>query len=436
MDLQTCLRAFADLGVTRAYVKHLAPNDNSKNQIFLGRDFSALNIIPIGKITAVASGKGGRQVFRAPVKLFWLNNEGAATPAPKAQIILYPQYPEVRLSGFLRGCRTAPSGLLRARLSGRVLLLGVTSSRTVIAHAAAANSRLARDAPPPPSRGEGVLVPIGLRKAAGPPDDRALLLQEFRRIHAAGWIESKRLDSAGNVLPCHSRNCGGFTLEAELGIRPNSDAEPDFAGWEVKQITVASFDRPTGAITLMTPEPDDGFYRRKGVEAFIRTFGYDDRRGRADRLNFGGVHISNKRCALTGLTLELQGFDPASGKIMQPDGGVCLISVDGVVAAKWHYSKLMKHWNRKHARAAYAMSMLRRSPSQQYAFGPEIRLGQGTDFLRFLSALADGTVYYDPGIKLEGASSASPQIKRRSQFRIHATNLSHLYRDFEIVRLD
>jgi hypothetical protein len=31
-----------------------------------------------------------------------------------------------------------------------------------------------------------------------------------------------------------SSNCGGYTLEAELGATPNGYSEPDFMGWEIK----------------------------------------------------------------------------------------------------------------------------------------------------------------------------------------------------------
>jgi hypothetical protein len=48
----------------------------------------------------------------------------------------------------------------------------------------------------------------------------------------------------------------------------------------------------------MTPEPDAGFYKDKGAEAFIRKFGYPDHSGKKDRLNFGGIHYIKKRIQL------------------------------------------------------------------------------------------------------------------------------------------
>ena len=59
-------------------------------------------------------------------------------------------------------------------------------------------------------------------------------------------------------------------------------------------------------------------------------------------------------------------------------------------------------------------------------------MGERTDPLRLLSALASGKVYYDPGIKLEDATTR-PRVKRRSQFRIASKNLGELYESFKII---
>ena len=40
----------ASHGAVRFYAKRLAPNDNSKNQVYLGGGFGALNVIPHGEI--------------------------------------------------------------------------------------------------------------------------------------------------------------------------------------------------------------------------------------------------------------------------------------------------------------------------------------------------------------------------------------------------
>jgi hypothetical protein len=69
-----------------------------------------------------------------------------------------------------------------------------------------------------------------------------------------------------------------------------------------------------------------------GLESFIREFGYPDKMGGVDRLNFGGVHKVGERHAITGLTLTLVGFDPTDGKILTKSAGISLLTDDGIEA--------------------------------------------------------------------------------------------------------
>src|SRR5258706_12173126 len=108
----------------------------------------------------------------------------------------------------------------------------------------------------------------------------------MRMIHEMGWLESERRCKDDTMAPCKGTNCGGYTLEAHLGIIPNGRAEPDFEGWEIKGCSVGDFSRqPAGPLTLMTPEPTGGLYKDHGAEAFVRRFGYPDQSGIADRWN-------------------------------------------------------------------------------------------------------------------------------------------------------
>jgi hypothetical protein len=244
------------------------------------------------------------------------------------------------------------------------------------------------------------------------------------------------LDTHGATLPCRSSNCGGYTLEAQLGITPNGYAEPDYLGWEVKQHGVRNLDKPHGGgpITLMSHEPTAGLYRKMGVEYFIREFGYADRMGRPDRLNFGGVYKSGQRTEITGLTMILDGYDQANNKIEDSTGGIKLVDDSGREAAIWLFTDMMTHWNRKHAKAVYIPSLSRKNP-QQYHYGETVDLGEGTDFLRFLQAMASGMVYYNPGIKLENASQPKVKIKRRIQFKVKPANLHCLYHTMSEVNI-
>src|ERR1019366_9927567 len=129
-------------------------------------------------------------------------------------------------------------------------------------------------------------------------------------------------------------------------------------------------------------------------EAFVRKYGYPDKHGRPDRLNFGGVHILGVPNASTGLTLQFLGYDAGRNRIIDPGGGFTLADTAGNEAATWHFAGLIEHWNRKHAKAVYVPYLARDVPVQQYAYGGTVRLGEETDFLRFLKAMADGKVYY------------------------------------------
>ncbi len=206
-------------------------------------------------------------------------------------------------------------------------------------------------------------------------------------------------------------------------------------GWEVKQHNVAGFNSlDSSVITLLTPEPNGGYYGTHGIEAFVRRFGYADRTGRPDRLNFGGVHRVNKCHPYAHLTMQLHGYDPATGKFL-PAGSIALVDNAGEVAASWGFPGLITHWTQKHKKAVYVPSQCRKEPRRQYAFGPRVRLAMRTDFLRLLRALAAGAVYYDPGIKVEQASAAKPSHKGRSQFRVVSRNIPTRYETVELVEV-
>ena len=76
-----------------------------------------------------------------------------------------------------------------------------------------------------------------------------------------------------------------------------------------------------------------------------------------------------------------------------------------------------------------------RTPPPEYSYGAKILLCEGTDFSLFLRAVSAGQIYYDPGIKIEGVSSANPKIKRRSQFRISHNHLVSVYYGSETIDL-
>lgn len=431
-----------ELGGAEVLVKHLAPNDNSKNQIYLAGDISSLGLLPTGEVefnqgTSTKPGAEKRgPIFRAAVDLWWVLEGGELQQAPNAKLILYPQYSEVRLSGFLLGCRGAPSELFdinkRGRERGRILLLCPLFDKRVIATVYEAESPEARALREVAGEPYGVLRRFDLAASETGSSER-ILLRELRRIHELGWVEPVYLGRDGGFRPCKGPNCGGVTLESHLGITANGYAEPDFHGWEIKQHSVGSWAKPSsGRITLMTPEPNGGAYVEKGARYFVETWGYEDQLGREDRLNFGGIYRAgaapNER---TGLRLVLAGYDEASGRF-QGDGAVMLMDAGDRIAASWSFAKLIDHWKRKHAKAAFVPSIMRKEPSVQYQYGSKVALAEGGRFSLLLCAFAYGSVYYDPGIKLEGSGQGA-KLKRRSQFRIDSRLLKSLYETYRNV---
>ncbi|WP_337244691.1 MvaI/BcnI family restriction endonuclease [Luteimonas sp. gir] len=441
LELSTVFEMLRDNGVTEAVYKVLPRNANSKNQVYLGTDLSQLGKLPSGEVTAhlSVSEKSGKQeaVFRAPLEFYWLNAEGLPQLAPNAQLIFYPQYPEVRFSGFLRGCRTAPSSLWvkekRGQEPDRILVLGIGDDRKIIALTLPPESPAAREIratePHDPYGALYVLRMPGEAHIDGFRD----LMRELCRIHRLLWVPSTRLDPSGALVPCSGSNCNGNTLESLLGIRSNGYSLPDFRGWEVKARQVTNVDSPgASTVTLFTPEPTGGVYMADGLATFLKRYGYPDTKGREDRLNFGGLHRSGRAPhSRTGLRLVVSGY--VSPKKFAPDGSVQLIDAHDHVAASWSFAKLMDHWKVKHAAAAFVPVQKKNEPEQQYRFGRQVLLGEGAEFGLLLDAMYSGKVYYDPGIKLEGVNTDSPKPKKRSQFRVASRNLPSLYESSRLV---
>ena len=450
LSVDALLSIFKDLGCTKVLFKRLAPNDNSKNQPYFGSHLTDLAFLPIGNVESSDSSSKKKPAkkrgpkFTASFPFSWIDADGSIYPAPNTKLIYYPQYPEVRLSGFLQGCKIDSDGWMdpqkRGRMEGRTLILGISySNQTTFGFFAAPEARVSAGIGKLPSSAltnifEAIWDGQKFEEQRAP---RELLLDALAGIHCKGWICSKRMNSAGIAVPYAAQNGGGYTLEAELGIIPNGSAQPDYLGWEVKQFQVANFVNAFKGkpLTLMTPEPTGGYYVEQGVSKFIRKYGARSKKI-ADRYDFTGRHFAAKVCSTTSLSLTLRGFDNDSQKISDSDGAICLMDSKGNTAACWNFSKIIEHWNRKHANAVYVPSMKNKvSPPVRYKYSNLIRLYTSTNINLFLQSIVSGFAYYDPGIKLENAST-KPKTKRRSQFRVQAKNLDKLYINREDVDLE
>jgi hypothetical protein len=446
--LNKVLSIMASLGVTKTYIKKLAPNDNSKNQPYFGGHLTDLAFIPSGELIPSQSTSGKtkdpkRQIkYTTNLNFTWFDADGATYDAPNAKLIYYPQYPEVRFSGFLQGSRAKAGEWMdpykQGRSEGRWLILGVHPDEKAFGYLVTPECNLARELENTTLQDIGSVfgqVDMAMPSATKKQSSREALIAKLREIHEMGWVSSRRLTAEMEVIEYKALNGGGYTLEALLGISPNGFAEPDYLGWEVKQFGVKKLPRigakPT---TLMTPEPDGGFYKDVGVIEFVHRYGYADVSGIADRYNFGGKHLVGKLQDRTNLTLSLLGYNANEGKIEDAAGKIALLDVDENITASWSFAKLMDHWKRKHSQAVYIPSLKRKEAGEyQYHYGKDIELGTGTNIEMMLQRMHDGFVFYDPGIKVEHASSDKPKTKRRNQFRINHKQLEQLYQKFEFT---
>lgn len=432
MSLQAEVQRLGVAGALRIYGKALAANDNSKNQVYFGSSLASLNLIPAREV--LPPDPENPEILKAPLDWYWLTESGAVANAPNAQLILYPDYPEVRLSGFLLGCKVPPSKLMASRLEGRVLLIGIRADDSIIGHALAPASVAAKEFIHSEGRlpHHGVFAELPLQRGrTGVEAGFVVLAERLAEIHRRGWIRSWRMGAQGERLDCEAPQCGGYTLEAELGVRPNGRSEPDFLGWELKHFAVNALTKPmpeSKVLTLMTPEPTGGLYR-DDFDKFLADYGYADRsgrEGREGRRNFGGVHkCGDTPHHLTGLSLVLEGYDRLS---RTPIASGCLALVDerGTRAATWSFAHLMEKWSRKHDSTVYVPGEMRTEPDKDYRYGSTIAVGRGTDFIRFLDGLAAGKVYLDPGVK----QAVGEKLKKRNQFRARFGDLDGLYAAF------
>ena len=426
-DIAGLMKRFTELGAVRAFCKPLAENDNSKQQIYLGSNLEVVQMFPFQEVEATEKGKDS--TYKAKLEFYWIGKEFSERAAG-AQLILYPQYPEVRLSGFLRGCTQAPSESLRPipkesrRFNngpdGRVLFFGITRKGETLAYLSNADDALAQEFRNKQAQGQYTQESVFFNLPLLGRDSKIILLEKLAEIRNGGWQPSIKLNKGGEAVPYKALNGGGYTLEALLGIIPNGRSEPDFMGWEMKAYS-------GNRITLMTPEPKGGMYGETGAKSFVRQFGAPTKN---DTLYFTGTHRINNRNDKTGLTLSVRGFDPAHKLIEDVGGAVELLTDTGRCAAAWSFGDLMVEWNRKHAQAAYVPYEREKANAPAYRYFSPALLGEGTDFSRYLAAMCAGLVIFDPGSKVMNASSPKSTVKARSQFRMSVQHLAELYQKF------
>lgn len=297
------------------------------------------------------------------------------------------------------------------------MILGTTKDRRTLAYLAPSNSAIANELLVNLTRAPTAGLFLEITLPVGSNQNQLDVLAALRLIHAGGFHPSQKIGSDGIARPYAARNGGGYTLEALLGIPPNSKAEPDYLGWEIKSFSSSN------RVTLMTPEPDGGFYRKYGAKAFVERYGHDVKNG---GMYFTGVHRVGIPCLATGMTMHVDGFDAVTRKLRDVGGAVWLMDAAGNEAASWAFADLLTHWNLKHAFAAYIPYTAQPAPLV-YRYDTPILMGEHTDFGKYLFALCSGAVVFDPGTKVIDARTSQSKVKARSQFRVNIRDLGLLY---------
>ncbi len=437
-ELEALFRAH---GVGTVYVKHLAANqDNDKNQIYLGKGLDGVLNLFQATITARSGSEStlkrksalGKAKLEAALRFAWATPGGLLLAAPHTKIIDYFQYPEIRLSGFLKDCRGCPDSLRRKNQDGygkRILLMGARADGLVVGYILTAkdDSLVASFPELPQHAAAPILRVLVVGKAGRSPLD--LLRTRLKEVADAGWHASVILRPGKPAPePFSGAQGAGYTLEALLGVCANAAKAPDAFGFEIKSYG-------SSRISLMTPTPDGGFQGDHSFREFMFRYG---RPGDADdgSRRFTGMHREGLICPRTGLLLEVRGYDKISDKFGEPtDVAVVLVNPNTAdLAASWSLERLANCWNAKHASAAYIRYDDRMAGAgREYSYDRTILVGQGTDVWRLLRAIQRGLVFYDPADTIYATGKA----KVRSQWRVNAATLGEtmktLYADTQKI---
>jgi hypothetical protein len=445
-SLSQLRRAFNRLGCHYLFVKKLAPRqDNEKNQIFLGSDESLLNQWPGSLQARSASASRLKRRSKPHVRklelllnLVWVWPDEQLALAPHARLINYFQYPEIRLSGFMRDCEQPPEALRRCRLrhfGTRYLVVGFAGKTT---YATVVESKTFRDHHALGrlcDRSMTVLTHLTMMRGRRG-EGRTRLIGEVKSLSGT-WQRSVSLGPKDrHPVPWNGPQGPGYTLEALLGIPRNSDRATDKFDHEIKAVT-------GGRVTIITTEPDSGYRVRPGFREFMRRYGRPGRRGDGSR-RFGGTFCAPVKHSKRGVCLRVKGWDLATAK-PSGDRPVSIQLWDTrrrQIVASWSLEKLALSWIKKHANAIYVQCTKRKSVSRatgsEYRYGPQAIVCSKTDVFRFIDTVARGIIFFDPADVVRKDGSCT----RRSQWRVTggsiprlAMQLGSLYQRVEVTTL-
>lgn len=413
-------------GARDAIIKSLTKNHNDKNQVYSGSDFQPLHPyfdFSFNERTQSVSEKHngkhlGTSVLEAVFQNFsWINQRGSAIPARNVKMIIYPQYPEARLSGFQTVENTTPTSMTVEFTKAnpnvkRYLVLGRKGNGSALGMMLVApNAHLTEQIQ-------------GLGNAPKSRVWKFLDLSEGSTEKLKGRLSEAvgknllgcRFDKDGDTIPFNGTQVCGYTLEHACGILPNSDKNGDFEGIELKAHTQKK-------VTLFTPEPDLGLYH-EDFTSFMTRYGYQDSKG---NYRLTGIHRAGELCQKSGLTLIVKNYDKSASLASQADKDIHVgLYRNEELAAGWSLERLLNCWGAKHNEVVYVPASKTPNPSLEsfdrgykhlVQFERDVLWCKNTSADKLLQAIEDGIVFLDPAPKLDPVSPRNS--KRRSQWRVN-----------------
>lgn len=418
--LESLTKHFSKLGCNTLIGKALSKEDDSKHQIFLSSVAPLAQLLPgdletrgVSSSTTKRLSDSGSRIFSLRLDFDWVQANGIQENAREAKIIEYPQYPEVRFSGFLKGCKQPPrclSGTKQLEYGQRVMFLGIAGRKIFGTIATSFFS-------PQIVTEFGRLKPWALANTFSviplgrfDPSDRSRLLSEVGAL--CGTAHQPQVLDPGADLPRlvpWTTQSAGWTLEALLGVPRNSARSPDKFGYEIKAVG-------SGKVSLITTEPDFGLRHDLGLGEFLHKHGAEAA-GDPDKRVFNGIHRAWEVNSKTNAILEITGWNRDSNR---PSGegnlGVVLRDAgNDEILSGWSIEKLAHHWVKKHSAAFYLEALKQGAVGfETIMYGPSALLGEGTSIEKFLRLVSAGTIFLDPGDSLKGGKTHA-----RTQWRIN-----------------
>lgn len=466
-NMATVEKLLQEHGCNIALIKALPKNANDKNQIYIHSDASLLNSIfslnfsdrEASTSTTKKSSSPGRRIPEATFERFsWLTTNGELFKTRSCKAIVYAQYPEARLSGFLTDDLEMPRSLSvdytkSDELLPRYLIIGATKTGEAVAMIAVnPQSEFVKEFKNLGNYfGSSVCKAITIEQETGTEKLKAILRENV----ASKTLLGCRFDKEGNTIPFTGTQVHGYTLEHACGIKPNADKNGDIFGIELKCFTRKK-------LTLFTPEPDGGLYK-EDFNSFMTTYGYEKEGAyrltglhRAYQENAKSLltlkitckHAIKERDALTGKkTLQYKAgyYNPEIPITKQmTDMKVILEDKQGEIAASWSLERLLNCWGAKHNEVVYVPATKLGNEDQETLdkgykwkidFTDQVLWCKSTNVEKLFQAIHKGIVYLDPAPKY--CPDSPKDNKRRSQWRINdiyqAAN--SLYEETQLVNL-